>query len=29
MTTYRDLTGRGVPTRAAAELVGMPRATDD
>jgi len=27
MTTYRDLTGRGVPTRTAAGLVGLPRAT--
>jgi putative transposase len=27
MTTYRELTGRGVPTRAAAALIGLPRAT--
>ena len=27
MTTYRDLTGHGVPTRTAAGLVGLPRAT--
>ncbi|MEB0268005.1 IS3 family transposase, partial [Cryobacterium sp. 10I5] len=27
MTTYRDLTGHGVPTRTAAALVGLPRAT--
>ena len=27
MATYRDLTGAGVPTRAAAVLVGVPRAT--
>lgn len=27
MTAYRELTGRGVPTRAAAALVGLPRAT--
>ncbi|TFD82492.1 hypothetical protein [Cryobacterium fucosi] len=27
MTTYLDLTGRGIPTRAAAVLVGLPRAT--
>ena len=27
MTTYRDLTGRGVSTRPAAVLVGLPRAT--
>ena len=27
MTTYRDLTTRGVPTRTAAALVGLPRAT--
>ena len=27
MATYRELTGAGVPTRAAAGLVGVPRAT--
>jgi putative transposase len=27
MATYRELTGAGVPTRAAAALVGVPRAT--
>ena len=27
MTTYRDLTGHGIPTRTAASLVGLPRAT--
>jgi len=27
MATYRELTGAGVPTRAAAVLVGVPRAT--
>ena len=27
MTTYRELTRRGVPTRAAAVLVGVPRST--
>jgi len=27
MTTYRELTGAGIPTRAAAALVGVPRAT--
>ena len=27
MTTYREMTSRGIPTRVAADLVGVPRAT--